>query len=77
VLHAAPDAAILRGLQTVQIQLWSVTSMRLVTDPKTLQPYSCEIRRHAYWSNGKPGPDHALFESEKTVVSSGAITRAQ
>jgi tetratricopeptide (TPR) repeat protein len=77
VLHAAPDPAILRGLQTVQLQLWSATSMRLVTDPKTLQPYSCEIRRHAYWSNGVPGPDHSLFESEKTVVSSGAITRAQ
>jgi tetratricopeptide (TPR) repeat protein len=77
VLHAAPDPAVLRGLQTVQLQLWSVTSMRLVTDPKTLQPYSCEIRRHAYWSKGVPGPDHSLFESEKTVVSSGAITHAQ
>ena len=87
VLHAAPDPAILRasldsladkaGLRAGQLQLWSVTSMRLVTDPKTLQPYSREMRRHTYWSSGEPGPDHSLFESEKTLLLSGPITRAQ
>lgn len=87
VLRAAPDPQILRAsldnlagranLRAGQLQLWSVTSMRLVTDPKTLQPYSREMQRHAYWSSGEPGPDHSLFESEKTVLSTGPITRVQ
>ncbi len=87
ILHAAPDPAILREsldslgatahIPAGQLQLWSVTDMRLVTDPKTLQPYSREMRRHSYWSSGEPGPDHSFIESEKTVFLSGPITHAQ
>jgi tetratricopeptide (TPR) repeat protein len=88
VLRAAPDPAILKasldrlaqksGLAPGQVpQLWSATTMRLVTDPQTLQTYSLETQRHAYWSSGEPGPDHSLFESEKTALFSGPITRAQ
>lgn len=88
VLRAAPDPAILKAsldriaqrsrLAPGQVpQLWSATTMRLVTDPQTLQTYSLETQRHAYWSSGEPGPDHSLFESEKTALFSGPITRAQ
>jgi hypothetical protein len=80
VLRAAPDPDILKAslerltrkshLAGGQVpRLWSTTTMRLVTDPKTLQPYSREMRHHAYWSSGEPGPDHALSESETTVLS--------
>lgn len=87
VLHAAPDPGILRetldrlaamaNLPASQLKLWSVTNMRLVTDPKTLQPYSREMRRHSYWSSGEPGPDHSLIESERTLLVSGPITRIE
>lgn len=87
VLRAAPDPTILResldslaaraNLPAGQLQLSSVTNMRLVTDPKTLQPYSREMRRHSYWSSGEHGPDHSLIESERTVLASGPITQIQ
>jgi hypothetical protein len=86
VLRATPDPAVLKTsldrlaqrsrLAPAQApQFWSATTMRLVTDPKTLQAYSLEMQRHAYWSSGEPGPDHSLFESEKTLLLSGPITR--
>jgi hypothetical protein len=87
VLRAAPDPEILRAsldriagkanLRAGQLQLWSVTSMRLVTDPKTLQTYSREMRRHCYWSSDEPGPDRSLIESERTVLIGGPITRVE
>jgi hypothetical protein len=49
--------------------------MRLVTDPATLWTYSRETRWHVYWSNGLPGPDQTLIESEKTLVSMSAPAR--
>jgi tetratricopeptide (TPR) repeat protein len=82
VLRATPDPAVLgRMLDNLarlsslphgqMPQLWSVNHMRLVIDPATLQPYTCEMRRHAYWSTGATGPDHSLIASEKTVTVSG------
>jgi tetratricopeptide (TPR) repeat protein len=83
VLRAAPDPTVLKaGLDTLahrshladgQVpRLWSATTMRLVTDPATLWTYSRETRWHVYWSNGVPGPDQTLIESEKTIVSMSA-----
>jgi hypothetical protein len=83
VLHAAPDPAVLKAdLDTLAQEarlargqvprLWSITTMRLVTDPATLWTYSRETQWHAYWSNGASGADHSLSESEKTVVSMSA-----
>jgi tetratricopeptide (TPR) repeat protein len=83
VLHAAPDPTVLKAtLDTLgrrahlargQVpQLWSVTTMRLVTDPATLLTYSRETHWHAYWSNGLSGPDQSLIESEKTLVTMSA-----
>lgn len=85
VLRAAPDPTVLKAsLETLarrarlahgQVpRLWSVTSMRLVTDPATLWTYSRETRWHAYWSNGVSGPDQALIEAEKSVVTMSAPT---
>lgn len=83
VLRAAPDPTVLkadlewlgrsRHLASGQVpRLWSATTMRLVTDPATLWTYSRETRWHVYWSNGVPGPDQKLIESEKTLVSMSA-----
>lgn len=83
VLRAAPDPAILktdlemlaRGAHLARGQvprLWSVTTMRLVTDPTTLRTYSLETRWHTYWSNGEHRPDQSLIEAEKTIVSMSA-----
>jgi hypothetical protein len=87
VLRATPDPAALSTmlddlgrrshLPRGQVpHLWAVTHMRLVIDPATLQPYSREMRRYAYWSSGATGPDHSLIASEKTVVASGPLNRA-
>jgi hypothetical protein len=83
VLRAAPDPTVLKvGLDTLARrlhladghvpQLWSATTMRLITDPATLWTYSRETRWHVYWSNGVPGPDQTLIESRKTIVSMSA-----
>lgn len=83
VLRAAPDPTVLkadldslgrsRHLASGQVpRLWSAATMRLVTDPKTLWTYSRETRWHVYWSNGLPGPDQKLIQSEKTIVSLSA-----
>jgi hypothetical protein len=83
VLRAVPDPAVLKTvLDTLSDKahlargqvprLWSVTTMRLVTDPATLWTYSRETRWHAYWSNGVSGPDQSLVESEETIVSMSA-----
>ena len=85
VLRAAPDPAVLKAdlddfTRTARVahghvpRLWSATTMRLVTDPATLCTYSRETRWHIYWSNGAPGPDQTLIESEKTIVSMSAPT---
>jgi hypothetical protein len=85
VLRAVPDPAVLNaGLDDLtrrarlargQVpRLWSATTMRLVTDPATLWTYSRETRWHVYWSNGVPGPDQTLIESEKNIVSMSAPT---
>jgi tetratricopeptide (TPR) repeat protein len=83
VLRAAPDPTILKEdlelvarkarLAAGQVpRLWSATTMRLVTDPKTLWTYSRETRWHVYWSTGLPGPEQTIIESEKTIVSMSA-----
>jgi hypothetical protein len=83
VLRAAPDPTVLKAsldalVRRAQLagrqgpRLWSATTMRLVTDPKTLWTYSRETRWHFYWWNGLPGPDHSMIESEKTIVSMSA-----
>ncbi len=83
VVRAAPDPTVLKAtldmlarrahLARGQVpQLWSVTSMRLVTDPATLWTYSRETRWHGYWSNGVSGPDQSLIESEKALVTMSA-----
>ena len=83
VLRAVPDPTALKDildtlsgkahLARSQVpRLWSVTTMRLVTDPKTLWTYSRETRWHTYWSNGVPGPDQSLIESGNTIVSMSA-----
>ncbi|MDQ2925256.1 MAG: hypothetical protein M3R43_06845, partial [Acidobacteriota bacterium] len=80
VLRAAPDPAVVKPIldklarsarlpRTQVPQLWSVTEMRLVTDPKTLQPYRRELRRHAYWWSGAHGSDQSLIESASTIES--------
>jgi len=80
VLRAVPDADVLKAdLDTLARsshlasghlpRLWSVTTMRLVTDPATLRTYSRETRWHAYWSDGVSGPEQSLFESENTLES--------
>jgi hypothetical protein len=85
VLRAVPDPAVLKadlddftrraGLKSGHVpRLWSATTMRLVTDPATLWTYSRETQWHVYWSNGAPGPDQTLIESEKTIVSMSAPT---
>lgn len=79
VLRAAHDPTILKAwLGTLARgahlphghvpRLWSVTTMRLVTDPATLWTYRLETRWHAYWSIGGTGPDQSLIQSEKTMV---------
>lgn len=86
VLRAIPDPDVVKSsLDTLarsshvargQVRrLWSVTTMRLVTDPKTLRTYSRETRWHAYWSNGASGPGQSLLESGKTIVSMSAPTQ--
>ena len=83
VLRAVPDPDVLKAdLDTLARnshlasgrvpRLWSVITMRLVTDPATLRTYSRETRWHAYWSDGVSGPDKSLFESEKTLESMSA-----
>jgi tetratricopeptide (TPR) repeat protein len=80
VLRAIPDPEVLKAeLDTLARnshlasgrvpRLWSVITMRLVTDPATLRTYSRETRWHAYWSDGVSGPEESLFESEKTLES--------
>jgi len=80
VLRAVPDPDVLKAdldalarsshLASDHLpRLWSVTTMRLVTDPATLRTYSRETRWHAYWSDGVSGPEQSLFESEKTLES--------
>lgn len=82
VLRAVPDPAALKAnLEELAHRarlarghvprLWSVATMRLVTDPVTLWTYSRETRWHAYWSDGVSG-DQPLIESEKTIVSMSA-----
>jgi hypothetical protein len=80
VLHAAPDPTIVQLILDKLAranrlppgqhpQLWSVTEMRLVTDPTTLQPYRLEMRRHGYWWTGKRGEGESLIESSTTIES--------
>jgi tetratricopeptide (TPR) repeat protein len=86
VLRATPDPTLLKTiLETLarksrlpqgQIpRLWSVTYVRLVTDPATLQPYALDSRHHSYWSIG--APNKSLTESDKTAFVSGRISRAE
>jgi tetratricopeptide (TPR) repeat protein len=78
VLRAAPDPGVMQSVldrlaraaylpRTQHPQLWSATEMRLVTDPKSLQPYRREMRRHLYWWSGKQGPDESLIQTTSTV----------
>lgn len=80
VLRAAPDPAVMQAVmdriaraahvpRSQHPQLWSATEMRLVTDPRTLQPYRREMHRHLYWWSGKPGPDESLIQTSSSVES--------
>jgi hypothetical protein len=80
VLRATPDPAVVKLIldnlarvarlaPTQRPQLWSVTEMRLVTDPMTLQPYRLEMRRHGYWWSGKRGEGESLIESSTIIES--------
>jgi tetratricopeptide (TPR) repeat protein len=80
VLRAAPDPTVIQSVldrlarvehlpQTQRPQLWSATEMRLVTDPKSLQPYRLEMRRHLYRWSGKQGPDESLIQTSSTTES--------
>jgi hypothetical protein len=82
VLRATPDPAVLQTMletlarkshpESLQMpRLWSVTYLRLVTDPATLQPYGLDMRHHSYWSTGAKGPNESLTESDRTVFVSG------
>jgi tetratricopeptide (TPR) repeat protein len=86
VLRATPDPASIKSileyvarrdrLPPGQVpRLWSVTYMRMVTDPATLQPYALDARRHSYWSLGAKDPNQLLTEFEKTVFVSGRMSR--
>lgn len=86
VLRATPDPVAVKAVLAYMIRrarlppgqvprLWSVTYMRLVTDPATLQPYTLDERRHSYWSFGAKDPNQALTEFEKTVFVSGSMSR--
>jgi len=86
VLRATPDPAAIKAiveyvpdkarLPPGQVpRLWSVTYMRLVTDPATLQPYTLDARRHSYWSLGAKDPNQSLTEFERTVFVSGRMRR--
>ena len=86
VLRATPDPASIKAtleyvahkarLPRGQVpRLWSVTYMRLVTDPATLQPYTLDAQRHSYWSLGAKDPNQALTEFERTVLVSGRMNR--
>lgn len=88
VLRATPDPAVLQTMLdtlahkshpgSLQMpRLWSVTYLRLVTDPATLQPYGLDVRHHSYWSTGAKDPNDALTQSDRTVFVSGRINRAQ
>jgi tetratricopeptide (TPR) repeat protein len=88
VLRATPDPAVLQTIletlarkshpESLQMpRLWSVTYLRLVTDPATLQAYGLDMRHHSYWSTGAKGPNESLTESDRTVFVSGRISRAQ
>jgi hypothetical protein len=85
VLRAMPDPDVVKaGLDSLarsshlapgQVRrLWSVTTMRLVTDPATLWTYSRETRWHTYWSNGVSGPGQSLLEAGKTIESRSGPT---
>jgi tetratricopeptide (TPR) repeat protein len=70
ILHATLDPSAVHLPPAEVTQMWSAMHMRLVTDPTTLQSYSCEIRRYAYWFAGKAGGNRPLLESEKTLAIS-------
>jgi hypothetical protein len=80
VLRALPDPDVVKaGLNALGRsahvehgrvrRLWSVITMRLITDPATLWTYSRETHWHAYWSNGVSGPGQSLLETGQTSES--------
>jgi hypothetical protein len=86
VLRATPDPVAVKTVLEYLIRraslppgqvprLWSVTYLRLVADPATLQPYTLDARRHSYWSLGAKDPNKSLTEFEKTVFVSGRMSR--
>jgi tetratricopeptide (TPR) repeat protein len=86
VLRATPDPAAIKAILDYAAhkarlprgqmpRLWSVTYMRLVTDPATLQPYTLDARRHSYWSLGAKDSTQSLTEFERTVFVSGRMRR--
>jgi tetratricopeptide (TPR) repeat protein len=86
VLRATPDPVAVKAVLEYLVRrarlpsgqvprLWSVTYLRLITDPATLQPYTLDARRHSYWSLGAKDPNQSLTEFEKTVFVSGRMSR--
>ena len=88
VLRATPDAAELRQLMLKvsekiglghreAAQLSAATYMRLVTEPKTLQFYDCDIRRYAYWAGAGTKFEHPVMAYERAHAVSGPIARTE
>jgi hypothetical protein len=86
VLRAVPDDAELQKLLTQlqrtahlprsqALRSWSSFTLRLVTEPQTLQSAVRDIRRYGYLSAADPlGP---LVMAETSVIESGPTVRAE
>jgi hypothetical protein len=88
VLRAAPEPGVLQSVldrlaraahlpPTQRPRLWSVAEMRLVTDPKSLQPYRLEMHRHLYWWSGKQGSDESLIQTSTTIESWSPVKKKE
>jgi hypothetical protein len=86
VMRAVPDDADLQKALTEmqrgahlprgqELKSAATTTLRLVTDPDTLIPYVCEIRRHGYISADGTG-NGSLLAAEKILIVGGAVRPA-
>jgi hypothetical protein len=78
VIHATPEEdalkefidALMHRLTIGRVQTahyWSTTSLRIVTDPNTLEIYASDARRYWYLSTGQAAPEDLENASEKIV----------
>lgn len=81
VLHATPNpvalgewiAALKRELGLIPwqtVHYWSVTDIRIVTDPNSLLPYVSDVRRHWYVSTDRADKGAPVDGSERIVTTS-------